>query len=392
MSFTAILKGSGQRISFKRILVVFFFSIYFSLFTIIDLPKAILDSNSNKEGDIESSNILQDVIGISDFIFSEKTELKEHNDLTALLIIGIDTRNAVVRDGEYYSSKGTDNNPENTRNTDTIMQAVYDHATGNIFMISIPRDMGIDINKDCLKFRGAINQSYLKGQAAKCEGGGLQVLKDVVEMVTGIKSQYHVFISLDVFQEIIDTLGEENNKGEVGIYVNNPKDVWDVYPNTWGGWENVFFPKGNLFLTPYRALQYARARQYTSDFERARRQQLIVEACLKRVLTTDILLDIGKLNELLGIYKRDVVFSEPESMNELMNIVDVVQNIDTSKIYHMVLDPEFGGHEVYINKYPHDKKGPYYMVPTAWKECGDNDFCKVNERIEDIILDPQILN
>jgi LCP family protein required for cell wall assembly len=270
------------------------------------------------------------------------------------------------------------------------MQAVYDHRTGNILMISIPRDSGIDIRKDCLSFKGAINQAYVRGQRSNCEGKGIQVLKDTVESVTGIKSQYHVFVSLDAFEEVIKVVGETNAKGEVGIVVDNPKDTWDVYPVD-TGWVNVYFPKGRLFLTPYRALQYARTRQYTSDFDRAERQQLIVEAVIKRFLSSDVMLNPAKINELMETYKSKLIFSEPKDLGELMTMIDLARQIDMEKIYHVVLDPEFGGHEKFLNKAPHDRPGPYYMVPTAWKECPGNEFCKVQERIQEILVDPDLI-
>jgi hypothetical protein len=31
------------------------------------------------------------------------------------------------------------------------------------------------------------------------------------------------------------------------------------------------------------------------------------------------------------------------------------------------------------------------MVPTAWKECPGNEFCKVQERIQEILVDPDLI-
>lgn len=261
------------------------------------------------------------------------------------------------------------------------MQAVYDHTTGNITLISIPRDLGIDVRKECLKYSGAINQVFQKGQNSKCEGKGLQVLKDTVEYVTGIKSQYHIMVTLGAFEDIIKLVGEKNDKGEIGIYVNNPKDLYDIYPIEGRGWENVHFPEGKIFLSPYRALQFSRTRQYSSDFDRAKRQQLVVKAVLERLLSTDTFLNPSKINEIMEMFKKNVVFSEPQSVNELLSAIKIISEVDTNSIKHIVLDPEFGGHEAFLNKQPHGRPGPYYMVATHWKECPGDEFCRVKEKI-----------
>lgn len=389
MRFTAKPKnGSFKKISFKKLLAFYFVFIYLALFIVMDLPRLYL--NRNRATQTDNNALLEDTLGLKAYNFREKPAIAEDNDLTAVLIVGIDTRNAIVKDGEFYSQNPSSDNSVYTRNTDTIMQAVYDHRTGNILMISIPRDMGIDVRKDCLKYSGAINQVYVKGQRSSCEESGIELLQEVVESVTGIKSQYYVMVSLNAFEEVIKIVGETNSKGEKGIFVNNPKDVWDVYPIA-TGWENVYFPKGKLFLNPYRALQYARTRQYTSDFDRAGRQQLIVEAVIDRVLSTDTLLNPSKINELLTSFDSLLVYSKPQNFTEILQILDVARQIDKERIYHIVLDPEFGGHEVYLNKAPHDRRGPYYMVPTAWKDCPGNEFCKVQDRISEILINPDLI-
>ncbi len=377
-------KDPDGRIDFRLILGVYFFIVLLALFLIIDLPKILKESNDNSKyfnSDADSVNSSTNVLGISDFIFKPKTEILENNNLTAILIIGIDTRGENNQTEDYINASKTNKDKLATRNTDTIMQAVYDHTTGNVTLISIPRDLGIDVRKDCLKYSGAINQVFQKAQASSCEGGGIEALKDSVEFVTGIKSQYHIMVTLGAFEDIIKLVGEKNEKGDLGIYVDNPKKLYDVYPLENGGWENVYFPEGHLFLTPHRALQFARSRQYSSDFDRARRQQLVVKAVLERLLSSDVFLNPTKINELISTFNKNIVFTQPQSLNEIVSAIDIVSGIDVSSIKHLVLDPEFGGHEVFLNKQPHGRPGPYYMVPTAWKDCPGDEFCKVKEKL-----------
>ena len=332
------------------------------------------------------------ILGASE-IGNLNTEVKPNladNNFTSALIVGMDTRDGEVKNGVLFNEPPPGVN--GSRNADTIMQAVFDHRTNNIFLISMPRDIGVDVREDCLHYAGPIYAVYDKAQKKNCPGGGVEVLKKTVTGITGIPIQYHVFITLDLFQEIIKTVGQKDSNGNVGIIVDNPKGFSDLYPSsTHTGYDSVYFPKGQLFLTPYRALQFARTRQWTSDWDRDHRQQLVVEAVAKSVLSTDTWLNPEKIYSMYQAYKDKVVASTPKDIFEIISLMDLARKVDTKNIYNLVLGPEFGGHEVYLNKQPHDRPGPYYMVPTAWKSCPGNEYCKVQEYIRQIIDDPGLL-
>lgn len=315
-------------------------------------------------------------------------ELPQDNNYTSVLVVGIDTRDLEFT-GEEFIDK--DPKPEfGTRNTDTIMQIIYDHTTGDLTMISIPRDMGVDVEKDCLEFHGSIHWVYDKGQAANCPGGGVQTLTEVVEGITGIKVHYYAFISLDAFVDIIDAVGDINENGERGVWVDNPSDVWELYPQGDTGWESVYFPKGRIFLTSEDTLKYARSRQISSDFARARRQQIVIEAIKDRVMSSDTLLNPKKLYSLIQAFRKNALFSEP-NIEEIRAALNIARDLDESEIANIVLDVNFGGREVYINKQPHDRlTAQYYMIPTHWKECPGDEFCRVREFIHKILKDPEL--
>ena len=325
-----------------------------------------------------------------DLFFSVwEPELKQDSSgLTSVLIVGIDSREVEIQNGEFVNTNPHDQH--GLRNADTIMQVIYDNDNGNIFMISIPRDMGIDIEKDCLDFHGSLHWVYDKGQVSACLGGGIQTLKDTVEGVTGIQVHYYAFITLEAFKDVIKVVGEESEDGNKGIWIDNPEEFYEIYPTRDKGWENLYFPAGYQFLDSERALKYARSRQYTSDFARAARQQLVISAVKDRVLSSDTLLNPQKLLSTMSAFKNNMIFSEP-TIEEIRASLNIARDIDDNEIVHIVLDDNFGGQEAYLNKRPHDKPGgPYYMVPTHWKECYGNDFCRVHEFIEKILQYPDI--
>ena len=104
-------------------------------------------SNTTNTNDTDTGIIskVKDLIEKAPDVIAEtwNTELQHDNKLTGLLLVGIDARNVVYNGTEFINTK-----PEGAagkRNADAIMQIVYDHETGYVYMISIPRDMGTDI-------------------------------------------------------------------------------------------------------------------------------------------------------------------------------------------------------------------------------------------------------
>lgn len=379
-------KQNKKKKHFRKLFIYYSF-----LFIFLFLSFFIIDYFFFGGSTLFSTKNLSQIISSGTGLINKFTplELENTNGETSILIAGIDTRNIILENGEFRSTKPQ--GQAGTRNIDTIIQVVYDHKSNELTMISVPRDLGVDFDESCLKFSGSIHWIYDKAVSNKCPGKGVSELSKAVESVTGIPVHYYVFVTLDSFVEAIETVGETNpENGKIGIYVDNPTDVWDVYPYNDYGWENVHFKKGKIFLTGEDALKYARARQLTTDFGRARRQQMVIKSVIERVLSTDTLLDVGKITELYKIYKQKTLVSE-FSLKEIIAGVDLIQKIDLSETINIVLDPSMGGEERYLDKQPHNRPGgPYYMVPTHWKECPGDEFCRVKNLIQSIIKEPNV--
>lgn len=163
------------------------------------------------------------------------------------------------------------------RLADTIMMASVNESAQKITFISIPRDLFVNGRK--------INE-YLSLY-------GAQTLKEKVEAVTGLAIHHTVVIDFEAFETIIDAFG--------GIDVNVEKAIYDpLYPNGRGGYTVYSIVAGSHHLSGAEALQYARSRHSTSDFDRAKRQQQILTAIQERVLNMDFVGDFGKLKEVFG--------------------------------------------------------------------------------------------
>ncbi|MBO4812533.1 LCP family protein [Candidatus Saccharibacteria bacterium] len=151
--------------------------------------------------------------------------------------------------------------------TDSIMAISINQDTGDIAMISLPRDL--KASPTCTA-TGKINEVYW------CNGGGgdvsteeeaaaAQALMDEVGGILGMDFQYFAHLNWGSLVEIVDTLG--------GINVTLDEDILDY------GWTGAVFEAGIEYtIDGEQALGLARARHGTSggDFSRGASQQKIL--------------------------------------------------------------------------------------------------------------------
>ncbi len=177
--------------------------------------------------------------------------------------------------------------------TDTILIASFDRDTKKAAMISIPRDLYIDLtmtakNGKQVEVKGKINEMYEKGLA---NGGGIDMAEKVISKITGTYIDKTVVFDFSAFKEIVETLGG------IDIYLEKP-----FKESTQWGYE-FSLPAGNNHLNGEQALYYARSRYSTNDFDRAKRQQGIIIAIKNKAFTLGFLTNPLKINSLLSDLK-----------------------------------------------------------------------------------------
>lgn len=154
----------------------------------------------------------------------------------------------------------------NAKLTDTILLASINPATRKATLISIPRDLYHKGRK--------INELYSKY--------GVKELQRAVEDVTGIYPEKYIIFNFESFVDLIDILG--------GITVTVEKQLVDnSYPGPNNSYTTVVFEPGTYRMDGDRALKYARSRKSTSDFDRAKRQQQVIDAVKERAKDLNIL-------------------------------------------------------------------------------------------------------
>lgn len=156
--------------------------------------------------------------------------------------------------------------------TDTMMVLTLDPVTKEAAMLSIPRDMWVNIPG--FEY-SRINTAYYLGELWKLPGGGPALASQTVEEFLGVPIDYYAQVDFSAFVRLIDEID--------GVTVVPKMDVRIVPIG--GGYKETLEAGTAYTLDGKLALAYARAR-YTEggDFDRAARQQEVVYAMRDRIL------------------------------------------------------------------------------------------------------------
>jgi len=210
--------------------------------------------------------------------------------------------------------------------TDTIIIATADPTNQTAGMLSIPRDLQLEIPG--VK-EARINTANVYGYSTKYPGGGPALLKRTIEKSFGIPIDYYVMVDFQAFEAIIDTLG--------GIDVNVPRALHDTkYPNPQPGdlygMKTVHFDAGWQHMDGQRALEYARSRMSTSDFDRADRQQRILLAIREKALNLNLIPKLPSLFATMGnMVKTDM------TLEEMIELARIAPQVDMANLKQVVV-------------------------------------------------------
>jgi LCP family protein required for cell wall assembly len=186
------------------------------------------------------------------------------------LLVGSDSRAGADPNSPDYGGIGSEADVSGPARSDTMMILRRDTATGEASLLSIPRDLWVDIPG-----RGSqrINTAYRDGPA---------VLVQTVQQALGIPVHHYVEVDFFGFKDLIDAIG--------GIEMCFWYPVRDV--NT-----GLYVAEGGCYeFDGLQALQYARSRYFeqwidggwqvdgTADIGRTKRQREFVSLALSTAL------------------------------------------------------------------------------------------------------------
>jgi LCP family protein required for cell wall assembly len=217
--------------------------------------------------------------------------------------------------------------------SDTMMLWSINTKTKQVAMISIPRDLYVNVP----------GYGYGKINSANAEGGPA-LSEQVVEKVTGVPIDYYAVLDFSGFKQAVDAVG--------GVDINVPTPLVDPYFPCDDGTKYandycpINFKVGLQHMDGEQALEYARSRETTSDFARAARQQAVILALRQKALTLSTLSNPIKLGNLIdavgGHLKTDLQIGDMEQL------ASIAKGINPATVTQKVID-ETGSNSLLVD-------------------------------------------
>jgi len=223
--------------------------------------------------------------------------------------------------------------------TDTIIVVTIDPANKTAGLLSIPRDLQLPIPGNG---EDRINMANYLGEKNDYPGGGPALLKRTIETNFGVPINYYIMVDFNGFAKIIDAVG--------GVDIDVPKTLHDtMYPNPLPEdpyhYTTIHFDPGLQHMDGARALQYARSRMSTTDFDRADRQQDLLVAIREKALGLGLITKLPALAaSMKGNFKTDM------ALDDMLRLASLAPQIDMGNLKQVVLGRPY----VYGYKRPSD--------------------------------------
>jgi polyisoprenyl-teichoic acid--peptidoglycan teichoic acid transferase len=161
--------------------------------------------------------------------------------------------------------------------SDTMMLVTIDPVSKTAGMLSIPRDMWVNIPGFGYS---RINTAYASGEGNQLPGGGPGLAMKTVSQFIGVPVDYYVQVDFNVFVELVDQLIDVF--GCIEVY---PSEKMILDP-VGGGTDHVVLTSGGYrdLCWGWMVLAYARNRHTSGgDFDRAKRQQEVILALQNKI-------------------------------------------------------------------------------------------------------------
>jgi LCP family protein required for cell wall assembly len=220
-----------------------------------------------------------------------------------ILLVGSDSRVGLSDDDKHRLAVGE----AAGQRTDTIIVVHVSPRNHKVAMISIPRDLKVNINGRTAK----VNSAY---------GGGPALMVRTVQQVTGLPINHYVEINFAAFSKLVDAVG--------GVRVCNPTQRnWD------DRFANLHLPASTCRVASGAgALAYVRARHIDSDFGRIGRQQAFMRALMGKIANKGNLINIPKMLSLANIVSNNITTDQYFSTGTALNVAKRMGSLSSSSV------------------------------------------------------------
>ncbi|MBI2037935.1 MAG: LCP family protein [Candidatus Magasanikbacteria bacterium] len=286
---------------------------------------------------------------VRNFIFkSDNVMIGQSEDRINILLLGI---GGLGHDGPFLS--------------DTNIILSIKPSTKEVSMVSVPRDLAVKIPGHGVR---KINNANAFGEAEAAGGGG-EYARKIFEETFSISIPYYARVDFAAFQEIIDAIG--------GIEVDVQRSFTDTaYPGPNDSYRTVSFQAGLQQMSGEQALIFTRSRHGSngegSDFARAKRQQLMLTAFKKKLLTSETFLNPMTLQRVISSLSKHVETNI--DFGQIMFLASLGKEIQNDEIKTLVLNDAPTGFLKPIT----GEGGAYLLIPKT------GNFSEIKDAINNI--------
>jgi LCP family protein required for cell wall assembly len=212
--------------------------------------------------------------------------------------------------------------------TDSIVIASIDPIAKDVTLLSIPRDMWVDVpNFWSMK----INAAYSSAKDQALENGsteqeaidaGFRTMEETISQHFGIPIHYHALVNFQGFRQGIDAIG--------GVDVQVEEDLYDyvIAPDNNGN--PLIAAQGLQQFDGKTALLYAQSRSSSNDFERGQRQRQLIIALKSKVLQVGTFSNPTTVTKLIDALGENVSINA--TLGEIMRMYEIIKDTPDSQI------------------------------------------------------------
>jgi LCP family protein required for cell wall assembly len=204
--------------------------------------------------------------------------------------------------------------------TDTMIIVSINREAQTASMVSLPRDLYVYMpNRIMGRLNTAVNL------------GGVELLEQTILYNFGIPIHYHAQVDFDGFKQIVDLLGG------VSMAVSCPLEDWrllspELDPTLEENWGRFKLEAGMHQMDGDLALWYARSRLTTTDFDRGRRQQQLLQAMLNQSVDLGL---VARAPELWGVFNE--VVETNMDIGRILQLASIAPGVRDNGVQHLYL-------------------------------------------------------
>lgn len=315
-----------------------------------------------------------------EYFFQKDIVLKKTDDRVNVLFLGI---GGGKHDGPLL--------------TDTIIYVSIDPRLQKITLVSIPRDLWLT------DLKAKINTAYGFGEEKK-KDGGLLLTKAVVEKILGQPVDYVLLIDFNGFVKAIDMVSGvdvnvENEFEDLEYpisgketdtcgFVDNEFEkratssaIFEAFPCRY---EHLIFQQGLQHMDGENALKFVRSRHAKgiegTDFARAKRQEIVIEAFKSKVFSLNTLLNPGRLMNLYNVFQNSIHTNiVQQEYDDFVKLAMKIKDAKTNNVVFFYSDPYSEKQGIFINPLdstPYDNQ--WVLIPRA----GNGNFSEIQKYVE----------